>query len=230
MTIVLDSQRYECLPSQPISLSTMLKKEHIRFDRTVSLQLIIPQGAFMTLNDDLLSCGIEQASISIDVEKDSRLTFVGNMTDCASAKVIERVLTFSCKGQGAQVDVHYRFLGRRDQVFTFKTFQHHVEPDSQSALRIKGVLHDQARLTCNNLIRIEKNAQRVHALQENKNLLLGRDARVVTIPKLEVEADNVHCQHGAAISRLDEEQLFYLESRGLRHRKARQLLIDAFLQ
>src|SRR5436190_1119631 len=80
-------------------------------------------------------------------------------------------------------------------------------------LTIKSVLFDESRLYCENLIRIEKDAQKVVASEQNKNLLIGEKSRVVSIPKLEVEANDVSCQHGAAISKLNNDHLFYLQSR-----------------
>jgi len=63
----------------------------------------------------------------------------------------------------------------------------------------------------------------------NKNLLLGCNSQAISIPKLEVEADDVDCKHGAAVSKLDDEQIFYLQSRGIDYCSAKNILIDAFL-
>jgi Fe-S cluster assembly protein SufD len=79
------------------------------------------------------------------------------------------------------------------------------------------------------MIRVDVGAQKTDAFQESRNLLLSRKAHADAIPGLEIEADDVRCTHAAAIAQLDEDQIFYLRSRGLPLNQARRLVIEGFL-
>ena len=78
------------------------------------------------------------------------------------------------------------------------------------------------------IIRVHPKAQRTDAYQTNRNLLLSPDAEAVTLPNLEIEADDVRCSHGATVGQLNDEELFYLMSRGLTREQAERLVIFGF--
>ena len=191
------------------------------------LSKLIDAAGLLTLSagTHLLTDHVTSGHVTIVLQRDAVL----QMT-CNVRQSLEKQLTIRLVEPGAKAKVRTNIQVAGTDVVKFKTFQHHEAPDTQSALEIRGVLFDGARLWCDNLIRIDKDAQRVVASEQNKNLLLGPDARVTTIPKMEVFADDVSCQHGAAISRLDGEHLHYLQSRGLSPKEAKNLLITGFLR
>ena len=80
----------------------------------------------------------------------------------------------------------------------------------------------------NGRVYVPQAAQLTNASQLNRNLLLSAKARVDTKPQLEIVADNVKCSHGATVSQLEEDEIFYLQSRGIDRQSARDLLLDAF--
>ena len=80
------------------------------------------------------------------------------------------------------------------------------------------------------IIRVSPGAQRTDAYQTNRNLLLSDEASAHALPNLEIEADDVRCSHGATVGQLEEEALFYLQSRGLSRRRAERLVVRGFLQ
>ena len=80
------------------------------------------------------------------------------------------------------------------------------------------------------LIRVEENAQRTDAYQTNRNLVIGSSAEANSLPGLEILANEVKCSHGATTSKIDEDQLFYLQSRGIPNETAQQLLLLAFFE
>ncbi len=92
----------------------------------------------------------------------------------------------------------------------------------------KGVLDDQATGVFNGKVYVRKDAQKINAFQSNKNVLLSDTASVNTKPQLEIFADDVKCSHGCTIGCLDEEGLFYLQSRGIPHQTAQALLLQGF--
>ncbi|MEQ9512805.1 MAG: SufD family Fe-S cluster assembly protein, partial [Balneola sp.] len=92
----------------------------------------------------------------------------------------------------------------------------------------KVVVNDSAHSVFNGKIFVAKDAQKIDSFQENRNLLLSENGKVNTKPQLEIFADDVLCSHGATIGQLQDEEVFYLQSRGLTEQKSRELLVYAF--
>ena len=89
-------------------------------------------------------------------------------------------------------------------------------------------MNDNAHSIFNGKIFVAKDAQKIDSFQENRNLLLSENGKVNTKPQLEIFADDVLCSHGATIGHLNDEEVFYLHSRGLTEQKSRELLVYAF--
>ncbi len=109
------------------------------------------------------------------------------------------------------------------------TIVHHAAPDGASRQTVKSALTDHARGVFQGRIEVARAAQKTDGYQMNQALLLSPDAEMDIKPELEIFADDVKCSHGATIGALDEEQLFYLRSRGIPEAEARSMLIRAFL-
>jgi Fe-S cluster assembly protein SufD len=106
----------------------------------------------------------------------------------------------------------------------------HKQPHCTSHQLYKGILDGKARAVFNGKVFVRHGAQKTDAMQTNKNLLLSNDAHVDTKPQLEIFADDVKCAHGAAIGQLDEDELFYLSTRGIHSDLARNLLTYGFAE
>ncbi len=106
----------------------------------------------------------------------------------------------------------------------------HRKPRCTSHQLYKGILDGKSRAVFNGKIFVRHDAQKTDAMQTNKNLLLSNEARVDTKPQLEILADDVKCAHGAAVGQIDEDELFYLETRGIHHDLARNLLTYGFAE
>lgn len=115
-----------------------------------------------------------------------------------------------------------------DQVSDTHSVMDHRFPFVESHQLHKCVINDKAHSIFNGKIFVRKDAQKVDSFQENRNLLLSRKGLVNTKPQLEIFADDVLCTHGATIGQLEEDEVFYLNSRGLSDQKARELLTYAF--
>jgi Fe-S cluster assembly protein SufD len=131
-------------------------------------------------------------------------------------------------GPGSQGFVHGFVFGDDAQHFHLHTLQRHLVDHTTSDLMIKCVLKDKARSVYQGLIQVSEGAQRTDAYQANRNLLLSSQARADSIPGLEILANDVRCTHGATIGQMDEEQLFYLMSRGLTRPDAQRLIVEGF--
>lgn len=116
-----------------------------------------------------------------------------------------------------------------EQQIDQSTYQHHAAPDAYSDVLFRNVLKERARTVFYGMIRVEPGAQGTQGYQANNNLLLG-DARAHSIPGLEIIANDVRCSHGATVSRIDPEQLFYLQARGIPREHAEELIVRGFFQ
>ncbi len=120
------------------------------------------------------------------------------------------------------------WFGDRDQHFDHHTLQHHEAPSAYSDLLYKGALTAKSKSVFRGLIKVAEGAQLTDAYQTNRNLLLSPDASAVTLPSLEIRADDVRCSHGATVGQVDDTMLFYLMSRGLDREQAEHLLVFGF--
>ena len=132
-------------------------------------------------------------------------------------------------GPGASSNMLGLYFGDGDQHFDHNTSQDHLAPATHSDLLYKGALDGASRSVFRGIIRVAEKAQQTDAYQTNRNLLLSGDARADSLPKLEIEADDVKCSHGASVGELDEEAIFYLMSRGLSRNQAERLVVLGFL-
>ena len=131
-------------------------------------------------------------------------------------------------GEGADCQLHGLYVAGGDQHVDHRTAVEHVSPHGTSRQLYKGVLNGRAKAVFNGKILVRKEAQKTDAQQSNKNLMLSRDAEIDSKPQLEILADDVRCSHGTTIGQLEEDELFYLRSRGLNRKLARKLLVHGF--
>ena len=131
-------------------------------------------------------------------------------------------------GEGADAELNGLYLTKSGQVVDHHTTVHHSVPNATSRQLYKGILDGDSRAVFNGKVVVTREAQGTNAQQLNRNLLLSADAEIDTKPELMIDADDVKCSHGASIGQLDEDQIFYLRSRGLTSIEARKLLTTAF--
>lgn len=132
------------------------------------------------------------------------------------------------QGSGAESDMLGLVFAEGEQQFDYHTLQGHRAPNTRSDLLFKSALDDRSHSAYTGVIIIDRGAQRSDAYQANRNLLLSEGARADTEPMLEIEADDVRCTHGATVGPVDEEQLFYAESRGLEPDAAARMIVEGF--
>ncbi|MHB8577808.1 MAG: Fe-S cluster assembly protein SufD [Dehalococcoidia bacterium] len=133
------------------------------------------------------------------------------------------------RGRGASSELLGLFYGRGRQQFDYVTLQDHQAPNTSSDLLFKSALNDRARSVYYGLVRVGPNAAQADANQENRNLLLSSQARADSDPVLEILTSEVtRCTHGASVGPVDEEQLFYMQARGIERSEAEKLLVSGF--
>jgi Fe-S cluster assembly protein SufD len=132
--------------------------------------------------------------------------------------------------EGAECWVDGLYLVGADQHTDTHSVIDHQQPHCTSHQLYKGILDGNARAVFNGKVFVREGAQKTDAMQTNKNLLLSQQARVDTKPQLEIYADDVKCAHGAAVGQIDQEELFYLQARGINPELGRSLLTYGFAE
>jgi len=134
------------------------------------------------------------------------------------------------RGENSLAEMLGIFFGDEDQFFDHHTWQLHESPHATSDLEFKGALKGSARSVYSGLIKVEEGAQKTDAYQQNRNLVLSRTARADSIPNLQIAANDVRCTHGATISQVEAEHLFYLQARGIPRSEAQKLIVEGFFR
>ncbi len=138
-------------------------------------------------------------------------------------------LEWNLAGAHAHMHMQGAYVLREQQTFGLHTVQHHKAPHTFSRVNIKGVVADKAQSVFQGMIRIDEGAQNSDADLSNKNLVMHATAHAVCEPQIEVLTDDVACAHGSAVGQLNQEDLFYIQSRGIESAKAKKILLKAFL-
>lgn len=134
------------------------------------------------------------------------------------------------KLDGEFIETHYYglYLAQQEQHIDNHTFVDHAKPHCTSNELYKGILDDKSHGVFNGKIIVRPGAQKTNAYQQNKTVLLSKNATIDTKPQLEIFADDVKCTHGATVGHLDDEAEFYIRSRGVPEELAKSILIRAF--
>ena len=163
---------------------------------------------------------------SIVVERDARvdivvLVFPGVSTDL---KLDVRLV-----GEGAEANIYGAYICGSDEKVRIAVDMRHDVPHCNSRQLFKGIAGGSSKVDFYGKIVVAQDAQKTEAYQENHNILLSDNAKVDTKPQLEIYADDVKCSHGATIGRLNEEEQFYMRSRGISLEDAKVLQMISFI-
>jgi Fe-S cluster assembly protein SufD len=165
--------------------------------------------------------GLQRAHVSRDATLHSSAVALGG--DYARMRT-ESLIT----GPAGESDLLAVYFGDGHQVLDFRTLQDHAAPHTRSDLLFKGAVEDQARSVYSGLVRLRAEAQHSNAFQTNRNLVLTEGAGAESIPNLEIEANDVRCSHASAVGPIDDDQRYYLETRGIPPEDAEQLIVLGF--
>lgn len=138
-------------------------------------------------------------------------------------------VSISLEGQGSYLNLRGLYVCGADERVSIRIELNHKVGGCESRQLFKGIVAGTAKTDFHGKIVVAQDAQKTIALQENHNLLLSDSARADSSPQLEIYADDVKCSHGATMGRLDEEEQFYMRSRGISLEEAKFLQIISFL-
>jgi Fe-S cluster assembly protein SufD len=166
---------------------------------------------------------VQRAEVNRDAEVRSlAVAFGGDL----SRTEVESVLV----GSGAHSQMLGLYFTDGSQHFDHRSLQDHVAPHCTSDLLYKGALKDASRVVYSGLIHIAPRARGSDAFQTNRNIVLSDQAKADSIPNLEIENNDVRCSHAASVGPVDEDEVFYLQSRGIPREEAERLIVTGFFQ
>lgn len=137
--------------------------------------------------------------------------------------------TIRLKGEGARVKIRGIMHGEHEASLAYRLVLEHTANYTESEIEFRGVAEGKSHLIFDGLIKVPQGVKGIVAEEQNRNLILSNTAQIDSRPRLEIDSDEVACRHGSTISDLDENELFYLQSRGVPEGEARRVLIEAFL-
>lgn len=165
--------------------------------------------------------GRQASSVGRDATLNSAMVALGG--DYARSRI-----SSTLSGQGATATMLAVYFGEDGQMHDIRTTQDHMAPRTTSNLLFKGAVQGKARSVYSGLVHIGKEGQGVNASQTNRNITLSHGAWAESVPTLEIENNDVRCSHASAVGPIDEEQRFYLESRGVPPQMAERLIVLGF--
>lgn len=192
-----------------------------------NIEIHVGQGAnlkfieLQTLSRNQWSFGHQKAHI----ERDGNLDWViGGL----GSRLTKHFLTVDLVAPGAEGKISGLYFANRNQHLSYNTRQNHLAPRTYSNLLFKGGLTETSRTVWRGMIYVSPGSQHIDGYQNNRNLMLSEDAHADSIPGLEILNDEVRCSHGATVGKIDPEQLFYLQARGIPLPEAERLIVYGF--
>jgi len=192
-------------------------------------EIIVGPGAKLRyiMLQDLSRDAVNIAAQQVRVHKHGHCTFASAHLGGKLSKDFLECEMVEPYGEAILYGLYY---GLHAQQHHLTTYQRHAAPHCKSDLMFKGALDHQSRAAWRGMIRLEEAAQKTDAYQQNRTLLLSDDARIHSIPGLEILANDVRCTHGATAGQIDPTMLFYLLSRGISDFQARKMIMDGFFE
>lgn len=140
-----------------------------------------------------------------------------------------RTIDFNFEGENSTLNFFAFIIGKNQEKFSFKTNSNHSAKGTNSAFTVRSVLYDQSEIDYTGALNIKPDISKIDTRLAHHTLLLSKDAKITTTPSLEIESNDVKASHAATIGHVDEDMLFYIQSRGLEKQTATNLLIQGFL-
>ncbi|MGH8946572.1 MAG: Fe-S cluster assembly protein SufD [Acidimicrobiia bacterium] len=205
--------------SSPGARLLMVPEVNLRAGPGARLRFLSVQGL------DQAATNVLHQRVTLDRDASSRLGEVGLGADLGRLD-----LGVYLQGDGSSSDLVGLYFGEGSQTLDYRLVINHVGKSTTSNIFLKGAVEDEAESVFTGLLRIEKDAVKTSTFETNRNLVLSENAKAHSVPNLEILCNDVICGHGSSVGPLEEEHLYYLQSRGLTRTRAERLLIRGFFQ
>lgn len=193
------------------------------------LEIIVQKGGrlrFVNLQDYGLNVWTFAHQKAV-IERDASIQWTIAAMGSRFSQVAQQVVL---SGENANSQVNGVMFTRENQQLTYNTLQEHVAKSCRSDFLYKSALQDQSRTVWRGLIKVAPGAFKTDGYQRNDNLMLSNECRADSIPGLEIKADDVRCTHGSTSGRVDDELIFYAQSRGFTRQEAIRMIVTGFFQ
>jgi Fe-S cluster assembly protein SufD len=201
--------------------------DYVGFTNAVT-ELIAPENAHIAYNR-LVAEGQKASHMANIFVSQGRNSKVDLFSLSHTTGLVRQEFNVDLVDEGAEINLGGLYLVNRHEHSDSRTRMAHIAPQAQSRENFRGILDGHGEGVFNGLIVVHPDAQQTNADLSNHNLVLSDHARVHTNPQLEIYADNVRCTHGSTVGQLDDDAMFYLQSRGIDPVQARQLLVNGFV-
>ncbi len=179
--------------------------------------------SYLLQNEGLLGYSVNTNQVQIESN-----SVYHNTTVTLNGAVVRNNHHVVLSGKNSEANLNGLFSSKGTQLIDNHTLMDHQVPNCESNELYKGIINDKSTGVFNGKIFVRKDAQKTNAYQSSKNILLSDDAIINTKPQLEIYADDVKCSHGTSTGKIDENALFYLNTRGIGKESARRLLLNSF--
>lgn len=235
---ITDARRGNIL-AQPRSLVHVAGNAHVQLVETYStigldesftnqvMEIVVEENARMEYYK-IQNDGPHSNQVSTTHIRQIGKSYIHTVTISLDGGLVRNNLNVVLDAEHCEAHLYGLYLQKGQSHVDNHTLVDNVKPNCFSNELYKGIIDDNATGVFNGKIFVQPRAQKTNAYQSNKNILLSDTASVNTKPQLEIFADDVKCSHGCTVGRLNEEGLFYLQSRGINERIARSLLLHAF--
>lgn len=187
--------------------------------------VIHPHASLKFIHDQAWDVAVDELNITFWLHESSSLDAQFILSGAQSSK---REIKVVMLGEHSRARLLGGYVLAQNQQLEISCTQLHQAPNSESEVIFKGALGGHAQGTYFGTIKIEENASGSQASQENKNILLSERAHAISIPNLEALTNEIQCGHGSAVGHLDDQQIWYLQSRGIALEHAKKLLLQGF--
>lgn len=191
------------------------------------IQILLEEGAALKHYKMVHEGPLADHHSFLEVEVQKAASFISHVFLFEGAR-ISSTLHVRMSGEDARCELNGLYVGSGNQVMESHTLIEHQRPRGTSRELYKGILDGQSRGLFDGLIVVQKEAQKTDSTQTNRNLLLSKEAKAHSNPELKILANDVKCKHGSTIGQINEDQLFYLRSRGVPAEESKRLLVYAF--
>ncbi|NCN87354.1 MAG: SufD family Fe-S cluster assembly protein [Candidatus Pacebacteria bacterium] len=137
---------------------------------------------------------------------------------------------FEIVTEGIKLDIFSALQAKGNKTVELNVLIHHQVPNTTAQTTLKAVGYDQSTLVMKAKILIDPGCHQTESFLTERALLISKDAHALAIPDLEILTDDVKCSHAASVTKIPEEQIFYLASRGISRKKAEEMIVEGFLK
>lgn len=185
----------------------------------------VPENFTLSGTKTIITNSIKTGTIKIAA--DSNITFVALLSEGWSEL---QKLQFNFEEENSTLNFVAFIVGKNENKFPFETISHHTATHTNAYYHLRSAMFDKSEVNYTGKLNIKPSAQLTDSYLAHHTLMLSKDAKVHTIPSLEIEADDVKAGHAATIGKMDEDLIFYLESRGIDKKTGQDLLVKGFME